>query len=79
MTGAFFLAELMESVCIAEKEFLGYHHLMRDSEIREVVPEAYWDPRHLCCFEVSRLLCDVERFIGPEEIMEAYGMGLQCQ
>ena len=73
--GRIFPAELMESVCIPEREFLGYHHLMRDSAIREVVPEAYRDPRYLCCFEVSRLLCDVERFIGPEEIMEAYGMG----
>ena len=73
--GRIFPAELMESVCIPEREFLGYHHLMRDSAIREVVPEVYRDTRYLCCFEVSRLLCDVERFIGPEEIMEAYGMG----
>ena len=26
-------------------------------------------------FPVSRLLCDVERFVGPEEVMEQYGMG----
>ena len=73
--GIIFPAELMESVCIPEKEFLGYHRLMRDSAIREVVPDSYRDPGHLCCFEVSRQLCDVERFIGSEEIMEAYGMG----
>ena len=73
--GSFFPAELMQAVCIPEEEFLGYHHLMRDSEIRKVVPEAYRVPGHMCCFEVSRLLCDVERFIGPEDIMEAYGMG----
>ena len=65
----------MQAVCIPKEEFLGYHQLMRDSEIRMVVPDTYRDPGHMCCFEISRLLCDVERFIGPEEIMEAYGMG----
>lgn len=45
--GWFFPAELMKSVCIPENEFLGYHRLMRDSAIREVVPEPYRDPRHL--------------------------------
>ena len=39
-----------------------------------MVPERYTgDMRQF--FEVSRLLCDVERFIGPDEIMEQYGMG----
>ena len=73
--GSTFPAELMQSVCIPEEDFLMYHRLMRDSEIRKVIPDSYRDPRNTCCFEVSRLLCDVERFIGPEEIMEGYGMG----
>ena len=73
--GSTFPADLMQSVCIPEEDFLTYHRLMRDREIRKVIPDSYRDPRHTCCFEVSRLLCDVERFIGPEEIMEAYGMG----
>ena len=72
--GCEFPAELTGDICIPEKEFMAYHHAMRDQDVRMMVPR--------CCardmrafFPVSRLLCDVERFIGPEEIMERYGMG----
>ena len=66
--------ELMAGVCIPREEFLAYHAAMRDQDVRKMVPDCCTgDMRQV--FEISRLLCDVERFIGPEEIMEQYGMG----
>ncbi len=70
-----FPEELMESVCVPEDAFLRYHEKMRDTDITLAVPETYRGGHMCCSFQVSRLLCDVERFIGPEEIMEQYGMG----
>ena len=48
---------------------------MRDTDISLAVPEEYRSGALCCRFGISRLLCDVERFAGPEEIMERYGMG----
>lgn len=73
--GALFPDELMESVCVSRERFLWYHETMRDRDVLQLVPLRFRDDRHCICFPVSRLLCDVERFIGPEEIMERYGMG----
>ncbi len=71
--GSLFPEELMDSVCVAREEFMRYHDKMRDVDVRRMIPEEYLNSSE--CFEVSRLLCDVERFIGPQEIMERYGMG----
>ena len=73
--GRKFPEELMESVCVPGDVFLRYHEKMRDTDMILAVPEAYRGGHMCCSFQVSRLLCDVERFIGPEEIMEQYGMG----
>ena len=70
-----FPPELMASVCVPEEVFLRYHGAMSDREAWRLVPEAYCGGDMTARFEVSRLLCDVERFIGPEEEMERYGMG----
>ena len=60
----------MKSVCIPRELFLKYHEEMRDTDIDRVIPDACrrGDMTHI--FTISRLLCDVERFIGPEEVME---------
>ena len=73
--GRQFPAELLSSVCIPEERFRKYHALMSDTEAGMLVPEAYRGGDMYERFPVSRLLCDVERFIGPEEEMERYGMG----
>ena len=73
--GTLFPGELMDSVCISQDRFLWYHERMRDRDVLQMVPFRYRDEQHCVFFPVSRLLCDVERFIGPREIMERYGMG----
>ena len=73
--GKDFPEELMRSVCVPREEFLKYHREMRDSGCSSFVPEGFGRNLTLITFKVSRLLCDVERFLGPEEIMEQYGMG----
>ena len=73
--GREFPEELMESVCVPRELFMKYHEEMRDTDIIEAVPEACRAGDMCHAFSVSRLLCDVERFTGPEEIMERYGMG----
>ena len=70
-----FPEELMESVCVPQDLFMKYHEELRDTDITQVVPSAYRGGDMCHTFRISRLLCDVERFIGPEEIMEQYGMG----
>lgn len=67
--------ELMSSVCVPEKNFISYHRKMRDTGMWDIVPREYRVPFQAERFNISRLLCDVERFTGPEETMEAYGMG----
>ena len=69
--GSEFPDELLCSVCIPMEAFMAYHEKMRDVDVRKMVPQPY----SAQCFEISRLLCDVERFIGPTEVMEQYGMG----
>ncbi len=73
--GAKFPQELMASVCVPRTQFLRYHEIMRDIGIHDMIPRAYWTASQSVCFPISRLLCDVERFIGSDEIMEHYGMG----
>lgn len=67
--------ELLASVQIPMARFLRYHAEMRDTLVRELIPSLWREEEHALRFPVSRLLCDVERFLGPEEIMERYGMG----
>lgn len=64
---------LMSSVIVDREKFLHYHDKMRDTDATLFVPESV--DAKILKFEVSRLLCDVERFIGDNEIMEKYGMG----
>ena len=73
--GQQFPEELMASVCVPEEEFMTYHEIMRDTDIGKIIPEQYRTQTMYYHFDVSRLLCDVERLIGPEEIMERYGVG----
>lgn len=73
--GCRFPSELLPSVCVPEEQFRRYHEQMCDTEAGLLVPEAYRGGDMYERFPVSRLLCDVERFIGPEEEMEQYGMG----
>ena len=67
--------EMLPSVCVPEEAFRRYHELMSDTDAWRFVPRAYYGGDMAERFEVSRLMCDVERFIGPEEEMERYGMG----
>ena len=67
--------DLLPSVCVPEETFRRYHDLMSDTDAGMLVPEAYRGGDMYERFPVSRLMCDVERFIGPEEEMELYGMG----
>ena len=73
--GDLFPDKLMDAVCVPSEQFFRYHEKMRDAGVWDMVPGAYRVPYQTVRFPVSRLLCDVERFIGPEEIMERYGMG----
>ena len=73
--GTRFPPELMAAVRVPEEEFLRYHESMSDTEVWRLAPDAYPAGGETVRFDVSRLLCDVERFIGPEEEMERYGMG----
>ncbi len=73
--GDVFPNELMNSVTISRERFFRYHRIMRDMEAAQLVPAEFRGGEHCFRFPVSRLLCDVERFIGPEEPMEALGMG----
>ncbi len=72
--GNVFPEDLMADVIIPAGDFMAYHEAMRDRHVRELIPRPYVG-QMLKTFEVSRLLCDVERLIGPGEIMERVGMG----
>ena len=74
-TGERFPFEMLPSVCVPEDEFRRYHALMSDTDVWQFVPKAYYGGDMTARFRISRLMCDVERFIGPEEEMEKYGMG----
>lgn len=73
--GSEFPPELMASICVPQAQFLRYHEKMRDTGIHDMIPRTYRTVSQSVSFPISRLLCDVERFIGPEEVMEQYGMG----
>ena len=73
--GDVFPKELMASVCVSKEAFLGYHERMRDIAVSEMVPQAWRGSENTLCFPISRLHCDVERFLGPAEPMERLGMG----
>ena len=70
-----FPEELMTSISVSDQEFMAYHEKMRDLKMNDIVPPVQRTGSHVERFEISRLLCDVERFIGPQEPMERYGMG----
>ncbi len=72
--GNIFPEELMTDVCIPPQDFMAYHEAMRNLCVHRLVPHPYVG-QMLKIFDISRLLCDVERFIGPAEIMERVGMG----
>ena len=65
--------DLMTSVIVDRDRFQWYHDQMRDTDATLFVPENV--DAKILNFKVSRLLCDVERFVGNAEIMEKYGMG----
>lgn len=73
--GREFPAELLSSVCVPMDAFFRYHEKMRDAGAAELIPGACRHPSMTEEFQVSRLLCDPERFVGPGEVMERYGMG----
>ena len=61
--------------CIPAEKVWFYHEKMRDKNVAELIPPEH---RRWCStveFPISRLQCDTERFKGPEEIMNKYGMG----
>ena len=70
-----FPEEFQSSIIIPETQLKKYHHEMRDTDIIRAVPRAYRGGDMCEYFQISRLLCDVERFIGEKEPMEQYGMG----
>ena len=67
--------EMLPSVCVPEEAFRRYHDRMSDTDVWRFVPRAYYGGDMTERFLISRLMCDVERFTGPEEEMEQYGMG----
>jgi N-formylglutamate amidohydrolase len=71
--GNTFPRELLGSVCIPFDAFMDHHRVMRDTAARAFIPPDV--PHKAVVFEVSRLLCDVERFTDGTEPMDAYGMG----
>ena len=65
----------IQMFCIPEEKVMYYHEKMRDKYVAELIPHEYRRGDHSVQFPFSRLQCDTERFKGPEEIMEKYGMG----
>lgn len=78
-TGDRFPFEMLPSVCVPEETFRRYHALMSDTDVWRFVPRDYYGGDMTERFLISRLMCDVERFAGPEEEMEQYGMGFCCE
>ncbi|MDO4565641.1 MAG: N-formylglutamate amidohydrolase [Clostridia bacterium] len=64
-------AELINSVCVPMEVFDFYQEKMQDNDVQKMLPFGY----ESVCFDISRLLCDVERFIGDSEPMAKFGMG----
>ncbi|MBQ6148104.1 MAG: N-formylglutamate amidohydrolase [Oscillospiraceae bacterium] len=68
-------AEMMKAVCIPLENMLEYHRAMKDTGALRMIPQGTRRDQ-VIAFPVSRLFCDVERFLSPEkEEMEKYGMG----
>ncbi|HHU60210.1 TPA: N-formylglutamate amidohydrolase [bacterium] len=66
-------SDLMEDIIISKEEFRKYHNMMSDKDVSRLV-EGIGNVE-IVKFPISRLLCDVERFVNSDEIMEVYGMG----
>ena len=73
--GGKFPVKLLASTCIPREEFEKYHEKMRDTGVSRLIPDPYRNQSATEQFDISRLLCDVERLLSPEEPMEKYGMG----
>ena len=71
-----FPEELMASVCVPRDTFQFYHEKMRDRYAALLIPPCYRTRVQSVEFEISRLLCDVERLEDPREPMKKYGMGI---
>ncbi len=67
-----FPEELIRSVCLPPAIFMAYHERMRDKDADALIPLPYQYRENTIAFPVSRLLCDVERFIGQEEKSAPY-------
>ena len=65
----------MKAVCIPLEDMLEYHRIMKDIGALRMIPQGTRRDQ-VIAFPISRLFCDVERFLSPEkEEMEKYGMG----
>ena len=62
---------LKSSLLISNKELLEYDKKMSDRFVSELVNDL---PYPIYAFNISRLMCDVERFLNGEA-MEKFGMG----
>lgn len=62
---------LENSLLVSKKELLDYDCKMSDRFVLELIRDLHYP---IYAFEISRLMCDVERFLTAE-IMEQYGMG----
>ena len=65
----------LQMFCIPAEKVWFYHEKMRDKNVAELIPQEYRRRDYTVEFPISRLQCDTERFKGPEEIMNKYGMG----
>ena len=65
----------LQMFCIPAEKVWFYHEKMRDKNVAELIPPEYRRRDYTVEFPISRLQCDTERFKGPEEIMNKYGMG----
>ena len=62
--------------CVPKETIRFYHNQMRDKHVQLLAPPMDDREGKMVRFLYSRLMCDVERLEGPEEIMEKYGMGM---
>jgi len=65
--------EYRRTALISQEELEEENLFMCDSGVLELIPPAFAE--NTIVFPYSRLYCDVERFRGGSEPMEAYGMG----
>lgn len=70
--GDFFPDELMKSLVISKDRFTKYHYKMSDKFVTKLVSGI--EKTQIITFPVSRLLCDVEKYLENEE-MDQFGMG----